>query len=147
MVRSLRLIFGFVGGTALPALAIAAPFLLAGEWYSALLMLAFGLRITVPPAVIVALPLYWWLSRSGRLSVYWAALAGGAAGAAFGLVGAIRRIWLFGSNKTIGEIWHEVFALEEPHVFILIGAFCGLVGWLIAFGLRITPPAAGAPKA
>ena len=116
------------------------PFLLEGQWRSALIMLIFGLRMTIPPAAIVALPLYWWLSRSGRLSIYWAAFAGGAAGAAFGLLAAVRRLWLFGHGKTFGEIWRETFIREEPHIFILIGICCGLFGWLIAFGLRTTPP-------
>ena len=146
VLRRLRLILGFLGATALPGLYIAMPFLMAGEWYSALLMLAFGLSITVPPVIVVVMPLYFWLSKTRRLSIYWAALAGGAAGAAFGLCAAIRRIWLFGSNKTAYEIWKEVILYEEPHLFLLIGIFCGLIGWLIAFGPRVAPRASRASE-
>ena len=137
MLRRLRLILGFIGAAAFPGLLIAMPFLLAGQWHSALGMIELGLRITVPPVIVVALPFYWWLSRTGRLSIYWAAVAGGAAGAAPGLFAAFRRIWLFGSNKTVFEIWNEVFSREEPHIFLLIGVLCGLIGWLIAFGPRV----------
>ena len=100
-------------------------------------MIAFGLSITVPPVIVVVLPLYLWLWKTGRLSIYWAALAGGAAGVAVGLFAAIRRIWLFGSDKTVYEIWNEVLLYEEPHIFLLIGIVCGLIGWLIAFGPRV----------
>jgi hypothetical protein len=146
-MRKLRLILGFVGATSLPALAITVPFLLGGQWQSFFSLLGFGLSITAPPAIVVALPLYWWLSRSGRLSVYTAVLTGAAAGGSFGLLGAIRRFWLFGKDKTVGEVLRDVIILEEPHIFVLIGAFCGLVGWVIAFGLRTTPPEPETPKA
>jgi hypothetical protein len=135
--RRLRLILGFLGATAFLGLYPAIFFLLAGQWYLALRMIDFSFRITVPPAVVVALPLYWWLSRTGRLTIYWAAIVGCATGAAFSLVGILRRIWLFGSFKTPVELWHEILAYEEPHIFIVIGIFCGLVGWLIAFGPRL----------
>jgi len=135
--RRLRVILGFLGATAFPGLVVAIPFLLAGQWYLAISMIELGLRITVPPVIVVVLPLYWWLSRTGRLNICWAAVAGGAAGAAFGLFAAIRRIWLFGSGKTVFETWHKVFAYEEPHIFLLIGIFCRLIGWLIAFGPRL----------
>jgi hypothetical protein len=146
MFRRLRLMLGFLVTAALPGLFLAMPFLFSGHWRSALIMLALGLRIAVPPAIGVALPLYWWLSRTGRLSIYWAVMAGGAAGAALGLYAVVRRIWLFGSNKPVYEIWNEIFAYEEAHLFVLIGMVCGLIGWLVAFGPRAAPRDIRAPR-
>jgi hypothetical protein len=139
ILQRIRLVFGFLAATALPGLLIAMPFLVAGKWHLALDMIALGLRITVPPVIVVAVPLFFWLSKTKRLNIFWAALAGGAAGAAFGLFGVIEWIWRFGSNKAFYDIWKGALAYTEPHLFILIGAFCGVVGWLIAFGPRVAP--------
>lgn len=59
----LRLILGFLLAIALPGLFIATPFLIAGQWLSAILMLLIGLQITVPPVLVVVVPLYLWLKK------------------------------------------------------------------------------------
>ena len=141
VLRRLRVILGFLGATVLPGLLIAVPFLMSGQWHMALGMIELGLRITVPPVIVVAVPLYFWLWKTGRLSIYWAALAGGATGAAFGLFGVIQWIWRFGSGKSVAEIWNGALAYAEPLPFLPIGMVCGIIGWLIAFGPRVTPRA------
>ena len=140
-LRRLRVILGFLLATALPGLLIAIPFLMSGQWHMALGMIELGLRITVPPVIVVALPLYFWLWKTGRLSIYWAALAGAATGGAFGLFGALEWIWRFGSGRTVSEIWNGALAYAEPFPFFLMGMVCGLIGWLIAFGPHATPRA------
>lgn len=146
VLQRMRLILGFLVATALPGLLIALAFLTDGQWRMALDMIALGLRVTVPPVIVVAVPLFFWLRKTRRLNIFWAALAGGATGAAFGLFGSIQWIWRFGSDKPVYEVWNKAFAYGEPHVFFVIGAFCGVVGWLIAFGPRVAPRASRAPE-
>jgi hypothetical protein len=139
MRQNLRLILGFLGATALPGLYIAMPFLTGGQWQSGLMIAALGLGIAAPLALLVVLPLYLWLRRTGRLRLYWAMMTGGAAGTALGLIGVIDWIWRFGAGKTVLEIWQGAIAYSDPHVLFLAGAVCGLFGWLIAFGPRLAP--------
>jgi hypothetical protein len=137
ILSRIRLILAFAIATALPALLVAAPFLLDGQWRSAFMMMELGLSITIPPVLLVVLPLFFWLSSTGRLNIVWSVVAGAAGGAAFGLYGVINWIWRFGGNKTLGEIWSGSLAYADPELFLLVGAVCGFIGWLIAFGPRI----------
>jgi hypothetical protein len=108
-------------------------------WSGGLIMIAFGLKITTLPAIAVALPIFLWLRWQGQLRLWWAVLAGGAAGASWGVFGIISWVWRFGAGKSLGEIWQRSLAYAEPAPFIGIGMVCGLVGWLIAYGLRVEP--------
>jgi hypothetical protein len=138
-LQQVRIVLAFLIAAALPGFAASLPWLREGWWTSGLSIMAVGLKITVPPTLLVALPIYLWLRKKGQLRLWWAILAGGAAGVSVSLYAMMSWIWRFGAGKSLGEIWRGSLAYTEPAVFIAIGMICGLAGWLIAYGLRVEP--------
>lgn len=134
-----RLIFGFLVAAALPGAMLG--FLMVGNWDTWLSFSATILLVTVPYVFLVAGPLYYLLERIGQLRIYWAALVGGITAVIFDFVENVRWIWNW-NNRTVSfyEALQASPAHVEPAAFFLIGALCGVVGWLVAFGPRIARP-------
>jgi hypothetical protein len=147
-----RLVAAFILPPALPVLIIAALMLLNGFADFAFLVLLVGGASALLMVLSVVMPLYWWLKRSGRLHITWAALAGGAAMAAFVfLAGWGWALSTLGSGPGVSA---GVTVIENgvptaygalllfvlwPAASFAVGAPLGLVGWLIAFGFRSRP--------
>ena len=126
----------------LPGLPLGSPSGLPTGWGVVLIALILVLRLGVSSAVIVAFPLYLWLSRTGRLSIWWAIAVGAATGATAGLYPLLEFLWIHG--RTIPDLWFTLRmsgVLGMPVIGVLIGAVCGLAGWLIMFGPRRSPAA------
>lgn len=137
-LRRTRLILGFLVAATLPGTVLG---LLTGGWKTWLFFNATILLTTAPYVFVVAVPLYYLLERIGQLRIYWAAAVGGITAAILDFVENVRWIWNW-NNRTVTfyEALQEAPAHVEPLPFLLIGALCGVVGWLIAFGPRIAPP-------
>jgi putative flippase GtrA len=116
-------------------------FLTGGNWETWLSFNTTILFITAPYIVLVAAPLYYLLERIGQLRIYWGAMVGGITAVIFDFVENVRWIWNW-NNRTVSlyEALQASPAHVEPAAFFLIGALCGVVGWLIAFGPRIARP-------
>jgi hypothetical protein len=150
-VRPWRVLLSFLAAGALAVLLTVAVLILPGlplgshsglpiGWGVVLIALISILSLGVPSAVIVALPLYLWLARTGRLSIWWAVAAGAATGATAGSYSLLKFLWIHGGS--IPDLWFTLRmsgALGMPAIGVLIGAICGLAGWLIMFGLRRRP--------
>jgi hypothetical protein len=138
IIMRTRLILGFLVAAALPGAVLG--FLPGGEWKTWLYFNATILHITAPYALAVAVPLYYLLKRIGQLRIYWAAAVGGITAIILNFVEVVRWIWNW-NNRTVTfyEALQEAPARVDPLPFFLIGALCGVVGWLIAFGPRIAP--------
>jgi hypothetical protein len=134
-----RLILGFLVAAALPGVVLG--FLTGGNWETWLSFNTTILFITAPYIVLVAAPLYYLLERIGQLRIYWGAMVGGITAVIFDFVENVRWIWNW-NNRTVSlyEALQASPAHVEPAAFFLIGALCGVVGWLIAFGPRIARP-------
>jgi hypothetical protein len=131
-----RVILGFLVAAALPGAVLG--FVAGGNWETWLSFNATILLVTTPYVFVVAAPLYYSLERIGQLRIYWAAMVGGLTAVILDFVENVRWIWNW-NNRTVS--FHEALqgapAHIEPAPFFLIGALCGVVGWLIAFGPRI----------
>jgi hypothetical protein len=152
-VRPWRVILGFLVAGALAVLLIVVVLIIPGlplgspsglpiGWGVVLIALIPVLRLGVPSSVLVALPLYLWLSRTGRLSIWWAVGVGAATGATAGLYPLVEFLWIYA--RTIPDLWFTLRmsgVLGMPVIGVLTGAVCGLAGWLIMFGPPCKPDA------
>lgn len=147
-----RLIAAFMLAPALPVLIIAVATLLNGFAQVALLVLLIGGAAAVFITLAVVLPLYRWLKRSGRLHIYWAPLAGGAAMAAF--IFLVDLGWALSTLGSGPGVSAGVTLVENgiptaygalllfvlwPAAAFAVGVPFGIIGWVIAFGFRSRP--------
>lgn len=151
-----RLVIAFLLAPAIPVLVLSLAVLLAPQgptwrWKDILVIFQIGVPVAAIPLLFFVFPLFLWLRRTGRLRVYWAALASGAALAAYPLLFGLWWILTFEPGPTgfsangvtylengtwTSEGLVEMFVIE-PILYGSLGTVCGVIGWLIAFGPHV----------
>jgi hypothetical protein len=140
-IQRKRVILGFLVATATPAPLLV---ILIGPKRLELVIMVMitSLLITIPPVVVVAIPLYLWLSRSGHLRLYWVALVGAVTGATWWLfdviLSAAHYIMWWPDGKW-EHVWTEPTFARRTLIAMLLGIISAVVGWLIMFGPCLAP--------
>jgi hypothetical protein len=131
-----RVLAGYTAGAACVILVVAAAM---GAAFPAVLLVAPFIAVVL--GLVVVLPVYLLLDRLGQLRPWWSALLGCL-------------LTVFTAWKTIPAIGQADFAylvmrrnfhhqLEPDWLLIglaMLGAAGGVIGWLVAYGRRLTPP-------
>jgi hypothetical protein len=139
-IQRKRVILGFLVATATPTLLLV---ILIGPRVPRLMAMVMmgGLITTIPPVIVVAIPLYLWLSRSGHLRLYWVALVGAVTGATWWLLDAILGAahYITWPGGSWSYLWTRPQFASQTVIAMLLGIISAVVGWLIMFGPRLAP--------